>query len=322
VDAWASMLAEGGVAEEDGDVTFYGVYGSYTAVQDWTFDAYWLWLRDARSLNDTNFVWFVEWLENVFDVDDYDVTNLHTIGTRAEGRFGAFDFNGEIAYQFGDAGQVGYVFKPYLYGDDDADFSAWAATLELGYTFETAWTPRVAVGFDYFGGEDNRDLNFVDWLLGFDSPGASVSFNRLFSDKMYSGFIDLNNDLSNAWIARGQVSARPTEKVTVIGSVMYVEAVEPFDAPVHVNVAGFRVPVAPALSFWTTENDSSLFWEGDLFVVYAYSEDLTFTFHYSVLFPEDGLTGGAFSAWNGLVSTQGSDDDVSHYVSLESRITF
>jgi hypothetical protein len=34
VDAWAAMLAEGGLAEEDGDVTFYGLYASTPAVEN------------------------------------------------------------------------------------------------------------------------------------------------------------------------------------------------------------------------------------------------------------------------------------------------
>ena len=163
VDAFAAILAENGIAEEDGDVNLYGVYGSYLGLEDITIDAYYMLVRDARSLNDTNFTWFAEWLEDVFGLDDYDVTNIHTIGLRGAGTIGAFDFEAEAAYQWGDAGQVGFLFKPFLYGDDGADYNEWAANVEVGYTFDMAWQPRVYLGYAYFGGEDNRDISWFDW---------------------------------------------------------------------------------------------------------------------------------------------------------------
>ena len=322
LDAWASTLAEGGVAEEDGDVWFYGLYGSCTAVENWTFDAYWLWLRDARSLNDTNFIWFVEWLEDVFGVDDYDVTNIHTVGLRASGMVDAFDINAEIAYQWGNAGQVGFVFKPFLYGDDRADYSAWAGTIEVGYTFDMSWQPRVSLGFDYYGGEDNRDISWFEWWWPFDRPQASVSFNRLFSDKMYTGFIDLHNDLSNVWIGRGSVMVHPTENVMVMAVLAYFQAIETFDSPVYFDLGGFRIPIAPALSFWTRSNSADIGWELTIYGEYHYSEDLTFALQLSTLWPGDGLKDGNFIAWNGLVSGQGSDDDVSTYATAEVRLKF
>ncbi len=322
VDAWAAMLAEGGLAEEDGDVTFYGLYASTPAIENWTFDAYWLWLRDARSLNDTNFGFFAEWLEDVFGVDDYDVTNIHTIGLRASGMIGGFDLNAEAAYQWGDAGQVGYIFKPFLYGDDDAEYANWAGTIEAGYTFDAMWQPRVFLGFDYYGGEDNRDISLFEWLWPFDQPEASVSFNRLFSDTMRSGFFDLNNDFSNVWIGRGGVMAHPTESVTVIASLTYFEALNAFDSPVYWDFGGFRIPVAPGLSFWTTKGDDDLGWEIDLIGIYRYTEDLTFQGHISYLFPGDGLVDGSFTSWNGLVTNQGSDKDDSIYLTFETSLRF
>jgi hypothetical protein len=86
-------------------------------------------------------------------VDDYDATNIHTVGLRASGMVAGFDLNAEAAYQWGDAGQVGFIFKPFLYGDDGAEYSNWAGTVEAGYTFDVKWQPRVFLGFDYYGGE-------------------------------------------------------------------------------------------------------------------------------------------------------------------------
>src|SRR5690606_28795569 len=123
------------------------------------------------------------------------------------GTLGAFDFEAEAAYQFGDAGQVGFLFRPFTYGDDDAEFDGlWGANLELGYTFNMAYSPRVFIGGAYLDGEDNRDLTFWEWLNPFDWHDASVSFNRLFSNWEYSEFLE-NSDLSNVWVARAGVSA-------------------------------------------------------------------------------------------------------------------
>ena len=321
VDAWAAILAEGGVAEEDGDVWFYGLYGSYTGFEDITIDAYWMWVRDARSLNDTNFIWFVEWLEDLFGVDDYDVTNIHTIGLRGAGTIGAFDFEAEAAYQWGNASQVGILFKPFLYGDDDADYSNWAMNLELGYTFDMAWQPRVYLGFAYIGGEDNRDISWFNWWWPFDSPTASVSFNRLFSNWEYSKFIDFT-DLSNVLIYRGGVSAMPTENVQLQLNISYFQAEQEFDSPVYFDLGGFRIPIAPALSFWTTSNDSSLGWEAELIATYHYSEDLTFEAGWAHLFTGDGLAEGNFNNWNGLLFNGGRSDKDADYLYVETRLAF
>ena len=154
VDAFAAELAEGGPFEEDEDVWFYGLYSTCTAVENHTFDLYWFWVRDARSVSDTNLTWFGEWMEDVFGVDDYDPTNLHTVGFRAAGLVGAFDYEAELAYQFGDADQVGTTFKPFLYGDDEAEFDAWGGHFDIGYTFDVPWMPR-PIGGAILAGEDN-----------------------------------------------------------------------------------------------------------------------------------------------------------------------
>jgi len=321
VDAWAAELAEAGVTEEDGDVWFYGVYGSYKGLENITIDAYWMWVRDARSLNETNFTWFVEWLEDVFNVDDYDVTNIHTVGLRGAGTIGAFDFEAEAAYQWGDAGQVGFLFKPFLYGDDEADYDSWALNLELGYTFDMAWQPRVYLGFAYLGGEDNRDISWFEWWWPFDKPEASVSFNRLFSNWEYSKFIDFT-DLSNVLIYRGGVSAMPTESVKLELNVSYFEADAEFDSPVYFDFGRFRIPIAPALSFWTDSNDSDLGWEVELVATYNYSEDLSFQAGWSHLFTGDGLADGNFNRLNGLLFNGGSDSDDADYLWVETKLAF
>lgn len=176
VDAFASKLAETFGDFGDDDVDFYGIYASCFAVENVQFDAYWLYLND-----DTNTVGK--------DVD------LHTVGLRAAGTLSAFDFDAEVARQFG--------------GIDaalgDFDYDEWAANIEAGYTFECCWKPRVFLGFDYFGG-DAEDL----------------SFNRLFSNQTYSHLLPETN-LSNVLIYRTGLSIMPAERLDLGLDVSYFQ---------------------------------------------------------------------------------------------------
>lgn len=325
LDAWWSKLAENSPVEEDGDVDFYGIYGSYLGFENIVLDAYWLWVRDARSLNDTNFAWYVEGLEDLFHTDGYDVSEIHTVGLRVAGEIGAFDFEAEAAYQWGEAGQVGFLFRPLVYGDDGADYSEWAMNLEVGYTFDVAWEPRLYLGYACFGGEDDRDISFGQWLGAqfnpFYAPGASVSFNRLFSNWAYSPIMD-GTDLSNVHVFRAGAGTTPTESVELALDIYYLVVDEAFDAPAHFDIGRWRIPIAPNLSFWTSSNDDELGWEVDLSVTYQYSEDLYFMVGWDHLFVGDGLEDGNFNNSYGLDFNGGTDDDDADYLYFEVGIGF
>jgi hypothetical protein len=324
IDAWASKLAEDGFIEEDGSIDFYGVYGTYTGLDPVDISAYWMLIRDAREIHDSQFVAPIEWIENLFGLDQYDPTYMHTVGLRAFGGVGAFDYDAELAYQFGEADAVGSLFKPSggFYGDTDAEYGNWAGDAELGYTIDTVWNPRVYLGGAYFGGEDNRDLNLIEFLNPFYRADASVSFNRLFPGKPYSLVLEIGQDMTNFWQVRTGVQAHPTESISAHFKVAYFEALEEFDLPPTVNIGGFKVPIAPAASWWTTPASDEIGWTTALFLNYAYSEDLSFGFIWEHLFPGDGLVDGNFMHQYGLEFSGGSDDDGSDYFHLEARIDF
>lgn len=327
---WAK-LAELSPMEEDGDVDLYGIYGSYLGIEDITIDAYWLLVRDARQLADTPYNLIGSWIEDVFDVDDYDVTNLHTVGLRGAGTYDALDFEAEVAYQFGDADVAGVMNnalpKLSVYGDDDADWDAWGCNIEVGYTFDMDYAPRVFLGFAYLDGEDQRDVNFWEWLAALACPfwqgtETSPSFNRLFSNWEYSEFLD-NTALSNVWIGRGGVSAMPTEDITVLLTAAYFEAVDEYDVtwPVWWILGNRILPLAP-LSFINQQNDDDLGWELELIVTYDYTEDLSFEVGWAHLFVGDGLEDGSFSSLNGLGFNGGMGDDDADYVYFETKLCF
>ncbi|MDZ4860599.1 MAG: alginate export family protein [Candidatus Hydrogenedentes bacterium] len=325
IDGWYTKLAERGASEQDGDVDFYGLSASCTAVEGQEFLVYWLYLRDAASLNDTNFVAPIERLEDIFDLDDYGATNLHTVGARAAGGLGSFDYVAEAAYQFGDADSVGSLFKNngFVYGDDSAEFSAWGGDAEIGYSFEEmVWTPRVYLGGAYFGGEDNRDITFLEWLNPFDRPEASVSFNRLFSSKRYYEFFDEGRNGTNFYQIRGGVEVHPTEKIFASLEVSKLGVNDTFDTPLTIGLGGWRVPVAPALSFLTEESGDDVGIVTGLDIEYQYSDQLMFRVTWNHMFVDDDVDEGNFVFANGLEFMGGSSDDDLDYFAVESRLRF
>ena len=286
VDAWAAKLAEnyGNFGKDDTD--FYGVYATCKAIENHTFDLYWMALSD--------------------NVTGHGDTLFHTTGARAAGKCNAFDYDMEVAYQFGANDAAAFTF-----GDSDVKVDVWGGKVDLGYTVDMAWQPRFFLSGRYYGGEDNRDISFGEWLCPFDAPNASVSFNRLFSNEIANGFLDLTNDLSNAWFARLGVIVAPVEKVHSVIAVTHYETVDAFDRP-----------VVPFFTFWTKENSKDLGWELFIFNEYQYSEDLAFEFGWSHLFVGDGLKEGNYSSGNGLVYNGGSDDADCDYVYGGVKIKF
>jgi hypothetical protein len=310
VDAWWHKLGESFAGDDD--VDFYGLYGTYSGLENVNFSAYWMMIRDGVSATDVTLGPGGEWVEDLLGLDDYDPTYLHTIGTRIWGGYGAFDFDWELAYQFGNADSVGALFTPFVYGDNDADFDNLATDLTVGYTFDTAWNPRVYLGAAFFEGEDDRDFRFGDRLLaGFRDTRSSVSFNRLFPGKNYSPILGIGQELSNFWTAKVGVNVKPTEKISGGLKLAYFETDEAFSTPVI-----FFLP------FWTEENDDELGWTSLLWAKYQYSQDLSFKLVWEHLFVGDGLEEGNFFARNGLEFVGGTDDDDADYLHLDIQIKF
>jgi len=217
VEALWAKLCEQSPLYSDGDIDLYGVYGSYLGIENVTLDAYWLFVRDAtvaRGSRDT-----------------------HTVGLRGAGKLGAFDFEAEGAYQWIDL-------------DDSSNSDAWAGNLEVGYTFDMDYTPRVFLAGAYFEGSDD------------DAP-----FDRLFSNWEYSMFGSEQTDanMTNFWTARGGFSINPTEslKATLAGG--YYQLVE------------------------DCRGDDDLGWEIDASLSYAYTKDLSFEVGYAHFFTGDAL---------------------------------
>ena len=131
---------------------FFGAIGNWRGWSDWiTLQPYYLGLVQEHDLG----------------VADRDI---HTVALRAFGPAGktGFDYDVSGLYQFGEV--------------DDQTHNAWAATVDLGYTFEHAWKPRVGVFFGYVTGDRNPDDqqdNRFDRLFGFARPWSSNDYIQM-----------------------------------------------------------------------------------------------------------------------------------------------
>jgi hypothetical protein len=259
IDAIWAKLAESGGAFGDDDVDFYSVYLSWTGMEDIAIDAYWTFVRDDRFMT----AWKVD---------------LHTVGLRGAGTLGAFDFEAEAAYQFGSA-----KLPAFWWGRTKLDYGSWAGNLELGYTFDMTWQPRVYLGAAYFqGGRERRGDGL--WWGGRRTP--RLPFNRMFSNWEYGEFLD-STDLSNVIIYRGGLSAMATENVELMLAATHFRADKD-----HANRAWW---------WWQRNRSKTLGTEVAIYADYHYTEDLIFRVGYSHFFTSSGVTAGHMISGNGLL---------------------
>ncbi len=258
----------GDFGEDDCD--FYVLYGSYTGLEEIEIDAYWMFVRGDISPLGTE-------------------TDLHTVGLRGAGIVGAFDFELEVAKQFGEIEDG----RARLCGSDDLDYEGWGINAELGYTFEMNWSPRVYLGFAWLEGPDDDD---------------ELGFNRLASNWEYSEIL-ANTDMSNVFVYRLGVGVMPSENIELALAAAYFQQDE-------TDEWNFL--------WWSDDEDDAVGWELGLYGDYQYSEDLVFRAGWAHFFALDGIEdfGGADILLNGFGDFLGDDDDDYDYLFLETEISF
>lgn len=305
VDGWWTKLAESFDDFGDSDIDFYGIYVSYVGLEDIVIDGYWMFVRDDGTLPGVG---------GGVAPAGFDEADLHTIGLRGAGTYGAFDFEAEVAYQFGDVEDDDFT-GPFgiIDFDDDLDYSALGVNLELGYTFDVNYQPRIYGGFAFFEGGDDDDDSIFD-IFGDDED--ELSFNRLFSDWEYSEFL-VNTDLSNVFVYRLGLSVLPTESLTLALALSYFVADEEDDEE-------FLFDIFDSIIDFDKNADDELGFEVGLYADYQYTEDLVFRGGYAHFFGDDGTEDGNFVTGNGLfrlVDVDGDDGDYD-YLFFETEIAF
>lgn len=131
---------------------FFGGIGSWRGWSQWiTLQPYYLGLSQGHD-------------------DGAPDRDIHTVALRAYGPAGktGFDYDVSGLYQFGE--------------QDDQTHNAWAATVDLGYTIEHAWKPRVGVFYGYVSGDRNpgdHEDNRFDRLFGFARPWSSNDYIQM-----------------------------------------------------------------------------------------------------------------------------------------------
>ena len=264
---WAKLVENSSISApasgEDDDTDLYVVYGSYTALEDITIDAYYILVRVAA-------------------VGSSAVDDLNTIGVRVAADYMGFDIEAEVAGQTGDAEVTGTL--------GTEDFGGLGYNVEVGYTFDMDYQPRVYVGFASFEGTET-------------GANGDFGFQRIFSDWEYGEFLD-GGDLANVSIFRFGGSAQLTESIDVaLAWALYT---------VDEEIAGA---------------DDDLGSEVALYLNYAYSEDLSIGVGYAPYFAEDGSGEGNFVLGNGSVALGAgpvgtAPDDDADYFFFETSISF
>ena len=262
IDGWWAKLVDNSPLEEDGDVDYYGLYATYNGSGLFNISPYWVYIRDARTPG---------------------VSEVHTPALRVWGAGEGFDYNVELAYQFGESKQASAMFG------HDLDYNAWAGDIEAGYTLDVAWSPRISLGGAYF--EGNGDPNRED----------DLSFNRLFSGQWYSSILDIRNGASamtSFWQARTGVSANPSKAISTGLTVAYFGIVDA-----------------------TEGADDGIGTMTHVWVRYQYSPDLWIKVGWEHLIKEDGLTDGNWIFHNGLSQPTLNNKDAD-YVYFDTQVKF
>lgn len=161
--------------DEDENVDFYGLYSTYKGTKELAADFYWLLLKDNNiAANSTG---------------DMGRRTLYTPGTRLWGTRGNWDYETELAAQFG------------TFAGDRV--RAWMATAGGGYTFrDRPWQPRLGLLYDYASGD------------GDPTDGTHETFNQHFPlGHAWLGYLDLVGR-SNIHAIKAQLQVSPAKTIT------------------------------------------------------------------------------------------------------------
>jgi hypothetical protein len=231
-----------------------------------------------------------------YDLEQDTYTFGAHVKSTSTGRLKGFDYEADIAYQFGNGslpatGLGGRAQQSAL------DLGAFAAHAAVGYNFELApWTPRVGLDYAVATGDENPDDN------------KSQSFMNLFpTNHKFYGEMDAFawKNIHNPSV---NVTVKPNSKITLKAAYHLFWLYTNEDAWYRANAVSVVRPVTPA----AREADNFVGSEVDLVGTYAYSKWLTLQAGYSHFFSSDYVR---------QTSPTGADDDADFFY-LQSTLKF
>ncbi len=264
--------------ETSRDQIFSGLYASTTAWGPQTTDLYALHLQEEQPTTSTSFF---------------------TIGTRIKSKPGAFapapasDGKGLVAapkpvgfdYDFEGAYQTGEV--------RGLDLTAFALHGGIGYTFDTAWMPRLGLAYNYGSGDENP------------ADGSSETFQNLFpTNHKFYGQMDVFS-WQNMQDLEVSFKCSPTKQLTAKAEFHAFWLASTDDSWYRANGIATVRPLTPL----ARGASDSVGYEADATLTYTVSKNLSFEGGYSHFFAGDYL------------SDTGASDDAD-FVYLQTSITF
>lgn len=241
VDAFAMRPVERSVEDLDSSSAHATLYGITACLRGWSphvaLEPYWLWL-DQRDESDIKLR-----------------RNLHTFGLHAFGQWGegaAWDYDVSLAGQWGTSRGL--------------DHRAGAAHAEAGYTWSTAWKPRLALWFNYASGDRHPN------------DRSDERFDSLFGDNFsfysYAGYFTWQNIINPAL----RLSFQPAKnlKCELIHRAIWLAS----DTDSWVR-ADRRDPTGGSGSYVGQETDARIIWQVcpsfDIDIAYAHFFPGSFT---------------------------------------------
>ena len=161
--------------DEDENVDFYGFYSTYKGSKSLAADLYCLVLKNNNVLANSN--------------GTMGRRTLYTPGTRLWGTRGNWDYEAELAAQFG------------TFAGDRV--RAWMGTIGGGHTFsDCSWQPRLGLLYDYASGDNDP------------TDGTHETFNQHFPlGHAWFGYLDVVGR-SNIHAIKAQLKVKPCKKIT------------------------------------------------------------------------------------------------------------
>lgn len=236
---------------------FWGTQITYTGFEKHRPFVYAFWNKDQKTRP-----WFVRLQD--FDYDTYYLG----LGSTGE-LFRNLRYATELVFEGGDS----YGDRRFLQKDD---VEAWAYDLQLEYTWQRKFSPRIIGEYMFASGDGNRA-----------NPTNAIGGNRRGNDTSFSGFgwrdtgLSFAPRLSNVHIWRLGGAIKPFEDIRALRELEI--GTDWFLYSKHHRDGG--------VSDFTADRGSSyLGWEMDYFLNWRITSDLSYTARFGTFFP-----GGSFS---------------------------